>query len=375
MLPLANRPMMEHLVLAARDAGVSKFIFVVGYGEREIRKYFSDGSEWGIQIEYASQRHQHGTADAVKAAEDLVSGPFLVMNGDMVLRQEDIIDLCRKMAPCMSISTTDHPGDFGVVRLENGNVTALEEKSPQPKSNLINAGAYLFNPEIFRYIDNVRPSSRGELELTDALSVLIGEKRLRAHTLSYWMDVGYPWDMLDANATLMESLISENKGIIEDGVYLNGAVKVGEGSIIKSGTYIEGPCIIGKNCRIGPHTYIRGATSIGDKCHIGHSSEIKNSIIMHETKIPHFNYIGDSIIGAGCNFGAGTKVANLRHDHAHVKVCGKDTRRKKFGAVIGDNVQFGINCSINVGTMIGSNALFAPGSTIEGCIGENGIIR
>jgi bifunctional UDP-N-acetylglucosamine pyrophosphorylase/glucosamine-1-phosphate N-acetyltransferase len=96
---------------------------------------------------------------------------------------------------------------------------------------------------------------------------------------------------------------------------------------------------------------------------------------MNGTKVPHFNYIGDSIIGSGCNFGAGTKLANLRHDHENVKVCGKDTRRKKFGVVIGDDVQFGINCSINVGSMIGSGAQFAPNSSIEGCIGDKATIR
>jgi bifunctional UDP-N-acetylglucosamine pyrophosphorylase/glucosamine-1-phosphate N-acetyltransferase len=96
---------------------------------------------------------------------------------------------------------------------------------------------------------------------------------------------------------------------------------------------------------------------------------------MSGTKVPHFNYIGDSIIGSDCNFGAGTKIANLRHDHANVMVGGKDTRKKKFGAITGDGVQFGINCSINVGTMIGSNARFTPNSYIEGCIGENAIIR
>ena len=189
------------------------------------------------------------------------------------------------------------------------------------------------------------------------------------------MDVGNPWDMLDANLTLMGNLSPDIKGTVEEGVTLHGTVIVGEGSVVKSGTYIEGPCIIGKNCRIGPHAYIRGATSIGDDCHIGHCSELKNSIIMNGTKIPHFNYIGDSIIGTECNFGAGTKIANLRHDHANIRVCGKDTRRKKFGAVIGDGVQFGINCSINVGTIIGSNARFAPNSYVAGCIGENAIIR
>lgn len=375
MLPLANRPMMEHLVLAAREAGISDFVFVVGYGEREIRRHFGDGSSLDINIDYAPQRHQHGTADAVRAARDLVGDQFLVMNGDMILKREDIAGLSQKPAPCMSTCTTDHPQDFGVVLEEGGMIISLEEKSQQPQSNLINAGAYLFSSDIFSLIDQVQQSPRGELELTDALAELIAQKRLHSHTLSSWMDVGYPWDMLDANVTLMGGLDSVCKGTVEKDVYLNGTVIVDEGSVIKSGTYIEGPCIIGKNCRIGPHAFIRGATSIGDDCHVGHCTEIKNSIIMSGTKIPHFNYIGDSVIGSGCNFGAGTKLANLRHDHASVKVCGKNTRRKKFGAVIGDGVQFGINCSINVGTMIGSNAQFGPHSYIHGCIGDNAIIR
>jgi bifunctional UDP-N-acetylglucosamine pyrophosphorylase/glucosamine-1-phosphate N-acetyltransferase len=366
---------MEHLVLATRDTGIKDFIFVVGYGEREIRKHFGDGSAFGINVTYAPQRHQNGTADAVRSVRDLVTGPFLLMNGDMILKSEDIAEFCRRKTPCMGISTTDHPGDYGVVLVDGDRVTSLEEKSKQPKSNLINAGAYLFSPDIFDRVDKVKPSSRGELELTDALAGLIEERRLGAYRLSYWMDVGYPWDMLDANTTLLEQIPAGNAGTVEEGVTIHGPVVIGEGSIDRAGSYIEGHCIIGKNCRIGPHAYIRGSTSIGDDCHIGHCTEIKNSIIMAGTKIPHFNYLGDSVIGSNCNFGAGTKGANLRLDHANVRVCGKDTRKKKFGAVIGDNVQFGINCSINVGAMIGSNAQFAPDSIIEGCIGENAIIR
>jgi bifunctional UDP-N-acetylglucosamine pyrophosphorylase/glucosamine-1-phosphate N-acetyltransferase len=375
MLPLANKPMLEHLVLAAKDAGIIDFVFVVGYGEREIRRHFGDGSTFGITITYAPQRLQMGTADALRAAKDLVSKKFLVLNGDMIVTSEDLKNLIRCQTPCMSISSTDHPSDFGVVMVEDGKVTALEEKTKTPKSNLINAGAYLFDTEIFELVDRVNPSSRGEFELTDALNVFIGEKRLSGYKLSTWMDVGHPWDILDANATLMANLKSKNQGTVEDGVTLSGTVLIGEGSVIKSGTYIEGPCIIGKNCRIGPHAFIRGATSIGDDCHIGHCSELKNSVVMNGTKIPHFNYVGDSVIGSRCNFGAGTKIANLRHDHANVKVCGTDTRKKKFGAVIGDEVQFGINCSINVGTMIGSSTNFAPGSCIEGCFGENSSLR
>lgn len=375
MLPLANRPMVEHLVLAARDAGIKDFIVVVGYGEREIRRHFGDGSEFGINVTYVTQPKQHGTADAVRSVRDLVTEPFLLMNGDMILKSADIAEFCKCKPPCMGISTTDHPEDYGVVLVEGDRIISLEEKSTHPKSTRINAGAYLFSLEIFDYIDRVKPSARGELELTDALAGLISERKLGSYNLSYWMDVGHPWDMLDANATLMNQIIGRNAGTLEEGTTIHGSVVISEGSIIRSGTYIEGPCIIGKNCRIGPHAYIRGSTSIGNDCHIGHCTEIKNSIIMPGTKIPHFNYLGDSVIGSNCNFGAGTKGANLRNDHANVRICGKDTRRKKFGAVIGDNVQFGINCSINVGTVIGSNAQFAPNSFIHGCIGENAVIQ
>jgi bifunctional UDP-N-acetylglucosamine pyrophosphorylase/glucosamine-1-phosphate N-acetyltransferase len=375
MLPLANRPMMEHLVIAARDAGITDFVFVVGYGEREIRRHFGDGSRLGIRIRYAPQRQQKGTADALNAAFGSVENKFLLLNGDMILQSPDIRELCNHESPCMGTSITSHPEDYGVVLVDGGRVTSLEEKSTRAKSAMINAGAYIFDQDIFKRIEAIQPSPRGEFELTDALGEYIRDKKLKACPFSTWMDVGHPWDMLDANALLLASIVSKNDGVIEKDVHSSGPVIIGNDSVVKSGTYIEGPCVIGSNCRIGPHAYIRGATAIGDGCHIGHCTELKNSIIMPDTKIPHFNYIGDSIIGSGCNFGAGTKIANLRHDHATIRVGGRDSRRKKFGAIIADGVQFGINCSVNVGAVIGTGAKFAPNSYIEGIIGENSYIR
>lgn len=375
MLPLANRPMLEHLVTATRDAGVTNFVFVVGYGEREIRNYFGDGSSWDITIRYVRQSHQKGTADAVAAAKGLVSGMFLLLNGDMILKSPDIKGLISKKPPCMAIYHSDHPEDYGVVLVEGDVVIELEEKSVHSGGKMINAGAYLLGPEIFDAASAVALSSRGELELTEALLLDIKARRLTAHSLSSWMDVGHPWDLLDANETLLFESAPFQKGTVESGVSIKGPVTIGEGSVVLAGTCIEGPCAIGRDCRIGPHAYIRGATSIGDRCHIGHCTEVKNSIVMADSKIPHFNYLGDSIVGTGCNFGAGTKVANLRHDHDTIKVCGRDSRRKKFGAIIGDNVQFGINCSVNVGTVIGSDVLIAPHSLVEGCIMEHSRIR
>ncbi len=375
MLPLANRPMVGHLLGAARDAGISDFIFVVGYQEQEVREYFRDGTQFGVKIRYATQRYQKGTADALRAAEDLITGPFLVLNGDMVTKKEDIEGILQKKPPCVGVFRSDHPKDYGVIMMEGDQITGLEEKSDWPKSTLINAGMYLLSPGIFDLLKGVTSSPRGEYEITDALLHYIAQHDLNAYPLSSWLDVGYPWDLLDANAGLLDSIEPDVEGIMEEGVQIRGKVSIGKGTVVKSGTYIEGPCLIGEDCTIGPHAFIRGATTIGDGCHIGHSTEIKNSVVMKNTKIPHFNYLGDTIVGSGCNFGAGTKVANLRHDRGNVKIRGIDTRRVKMGAVIGDDVRFGINCSINVGTVIGSRVSVAPHCLVEGWIDEETRVR
>jgi len=375
MLPVANRPMIEYLIIAARECGITDFVLVVGYGEKEIRTYFGDGSSRGVSIHYVTQRQQLGTADAVRAAEPLIRERFLLMNGDMILKGGDIEAICARGAPCMGIFPSTRPEQFGVVTVDGDRVTGLVEKSSKPPSNLINAGVYLFDEDIFAVLSELTLSERGEYELTDALFKYIEDGRLIAHRLAFWLDIGAPWNLLDANEAMMKDLSYAVLGEIEEGVFISGPISLGRGSVIKSGTYIEGPCTIGEDCRIGPHAYLRGSTAIGDGCHIGHSTEIKNSVILPGTKIPHFNYIGDSVIGSGCNFGAGTKIANLRHDHNIIKVGGYNSGRKKFGAVIGDNVQFGINCSVNVGCVVGSGVKVAPHQHVNGTIADNTTIQ
>ncbi|MDH7509818.1 MAG: sugar phosphate nucleotidyltransferase [Methanolinea sp.] len=375
MLPLANRPMLEHLVVAARDAGITEFLLVVGYREEEVRRFFGDGSSLGVTIEYVVQRQQRGTADALATAGEWVRGGFILMNGDMVLSSGDIRRVIDAGPACLGVAPSDHPEDYGVVQVEGESVSGLQEKSRQPAGNLVNAGIYHFGEDIFPIIEGVGLSPRGERELTDALSVLIAGKALRAVRVGSWLDVGFPWDLLSANEKMMENIPPAILGTVEDGAVLKGTVQVGEGSVVRAGSYIEGPCIIGKDCRIGPHAYIRGATTVGDGCHIGHATEVKNSIILPGTNLPHFNYLGDSVVGSGCNFGAGTKVANLRHDRAEIRVGGHPTMRRKFGAIIGDGALFGINCSINVGSVIGGGAAIGPHCLVEGYIAPGTKVR
>jgi UDP-N-acetylglucosamine diphosphorylase/glucosamine-1-phosphate N-acetyltransferase len=369
MLPIANKPILEHLIIEVVNAGISDFIFIVGYHDEQVRDYFGDGGKWGIRIEYVTQRKRLGTADAVKMVKSLVSGNFLVMNGDVVARKEDIIKLAGNSDNTIAIVAMEDTHGLGVVKVDKKSVVRIYEKVEKPPSNMANAGIYLFTPEIFKAVAKTQRSLRGEYEITDSIQLLIKwGYNVGYHEIGYWLDLSYPWDLLTANEDLLNGNEAKNLGVFEDNVVIKGAVHIGENSIIRSGCYIVGPVMIGQGCDIGPNCYIRPFTSVGDGCRIGAAVEVKNSIIMKGTKIPHHSYLGDSVIGEGCNFGSGTKIANLRMDKRNILVSGMDTKRRKLGAIIGDGVETGVNASINVGSIIGNNAIIGPGAVVSGII-------
>jgi bifunctional UDP-N-acetylglucosamine pyrophosphorylase/glucosamine-1-phosphate N-acetyltransferase len=180
-----------------------------------------------------------------------------------------------------------------------------------------------------------------------------------------------PWEALK----LLDKLVLEKediKGHIETGVKWDVPIILGKGSVIKFPTRIEGPVIIGENTIIGPYAYLRGPVIIGSDCKIG-SSEIKNSIIMDDSFVAHFNYVGDSIIGKKCNLGAGTKLANMRFDGEIIKVAtGKDnvssTGMRKLGAILESNAQTGCNSVLNPGTYVAKKGKVLPGAVVSGYI-------
>jgi len=369
MLPIANKPILEHLLVEASQAGIREFIFIVGYCDEQVRGYFGKGEKWGVNIVYCNQRKQLGTADALKMAEGLVDGNFLVMNGDVIVNQKDIKSLAGKSDNTISVIEVGDTTDLGMVELSKDRVARIYEKVKKPPSRTANAGLYLFTPEIFNAISMTSKSPRGEYEITDSLQLMIDKgHHVSYQKIDYWLDLSYPWNLLTANESLLAGIESENLGEVEENVVIKEVVSIGKNTVVRSGSYIVGPVIIGQNCEIGPNCYIRPYTTIGDSCHIGNAVEVKSSIIMRGSKIPHHNYVGDSIIGEECNFGAGTKVANLRLDEKEIWAGGINTRRRKLGAIIGDRVETGINASINVGSIIGNNTLIGPGAIVSGVI-------
>jgi UDP-N-acetylglucosamine diphosphorylase/glucosamine-1-phosphate N-acetyltransferase len=369
MLPIANKPIMEHLLIAVEQSGIRDFIFIVGYQDDRVRDYFGNGDKWGVNISYRLQRCPMGTADALRLTEGLVDDCFLVLNGDIIVDCSDIKSLVSRGCTSLSVKEVKNTVGLGVVEIADGYVTRLHEKSVSPPTNLANTGVYLFTRSIFEAISRTPKSQRGEYELPQSIQLLIdGGEKVACHPINSWLDVSYPWDLLGLNGHLLSNLVMDNHGIVEENAVIRGVCCIGEGSRIRSGSYIVGPVIIGNHCDVGPNCYIRPSTSIGDNCHIGAAVEVKNSIIMNGSKVPHHNYVGDSIIGEHCNLGAGTKIANLRFDETNVIINGIDTSLRKFGAVLGDNVESGINASINIGTVIGNNTHIGPGAIASGVI-------
>jgi UDP-N-acetylglucosamine diphosphorylase/glucosamine-1-phosphate N-acetyltransferase len=373
MLPIAGKPLIEHLLEEVKEVGINDFIFVVGYHDETIRDYFGKGEKWDVNIQYVMQKTQLGTADALRRTEGLVEDKFLMLNGDTIVSTDDIGRVITEdVNITLGVIEVRNPEDYGVVETEGERITKIHEKMRKPPSNLINAGVYLLDENIFKALSKTAKSKRGELELTDSLQLLIEDGNdIFWKRIEHWIDVSYPWDLLAVNELLIGGISPVNKGELEENVWIKGKVSIGKGTVIKSGSYIEGPVVIGENCEIGPNSYIRANTSIGAKCHIGNAVEIKNSIVMDGTKISHLSYVGDSVIGCRCNLGAGTKIANLRFDDAPVKAKGLDTGRRKFGVIISDGVKTGINACIDAGTVIGNNTLIGPGAFASGYIEEN----
>jgi bifunctional UDP-N-acetylglucosamine pyrophosphorylase/glucosamine-1-phosphate N-acetyltransferase len=293
----------------------------------------------------------------------------LLFSSEAVERVQSLF-VNEKPVAAMALVPVDNPESYGIIQVnKNHRVVGVTEKPSREKapSNLANAGLYAFSSEIFDAIRKIKPSARGELELTDALSLLIQRKAaVLASEISKsdWIDIGRPWDLLEANSWALKRMIHKAVGEIEEGAHVLGPVTIAETARIRSGAYIEGPSLIDEGSDIGPNCYIRPCTSIGKKVRIGNAVEVKNSIVMDGTHIGHLSYVGDSILGERCNLGAGTITANYRLDSGTVKMMIKDTLvdsgRRKLGAILGDEVKTGINALTMPGVKIGVKSRIGP---------------
>ena len=380
LIRVGGKPILEHCLDSLVAVGIDEAVIVVHYMAEAIRRYFGDGKRFRLKIEYAEQRAALGTGDAVKVVEPFMNEDFLLVNGDLIFAPKtvrEVIELHQKERPVATLAVVpvDKPENYGIVELENEKrVKRILEKPKREEapSNLANAGIYVLSPEIFAKLKETSASARGEFEIPDALSLMIGEnKTVIAAKISSqdWLDIGRPWDLLEANRWALDRKKHKVYGTVEEGAHLIGPVTVAKNARIRSGAYIEGPVFIDEWGDIGPNCYIRSHTSIGKRVRIGNSCEMKNSIVMDGTHIGHLSYVGDSVLGENCNFGAGTITANYRLDEGTVKMIVKEqvvnSERRKLGAILGDNVKTGINALLMPGIKVGNDSWIGPNVVVQ----------
>jgi glucose-1-phosphate thymidylyltransferase len=302
LVPIANKPILFYGLEAVRDAGIVDVGIVVGDTAEAVKRVVGDGSRFDLRIDYIRQEAPLGLAHAVKISRDYLRGePFVMYLGDNLLKngiRAFVEEFDRGSADAqILLARVDNPGEFGVAELAEGRVIGLEEKPKQPKSEYALVGVYMFNEKIFEAVDNIRPSWRNELEITDAIQYLIDRGLVvRSHVVEgWWKDTGKLEDILEANHMILQEfgtvLESEPDGDSE----IHGAVNLAKHVTIQ-GSVLRGPCVIGEGARI-IDAYVGPFTSVGPNTEIVRS-EVENSIILEECAIRDIgSRISNSLIG------------------------------------------------------------------------------
>jgi len=349
MLPVANKPLLEYVFDACKKSGIDEIIAVVGYKKEVIMEHFKDYRN--IKITYVTQDRQLGTAHALLQAKKHIKNAFIVIAGDNIIDAGSITRLIKDPSEySLLIKEHPHPSKYGVVFVENKNISRIVEKPKEDIGRYISTGIYKLPHSVF--IDIERCTSEGAHALSSIIQSLI-EKGKHINTLlaKSWMDIVYPWDLITVNETMIQTTHEYTSGTIEKGVTIKGPVCIGKDTKIYAGCYIVGPAIIGDSCEIGPHTCIFPSTSIGNNTVVQPFSEIRSSVIMDDVHIASSAHISHSIIGKGCIIGdnfstiAGKTVIEIDNEFKKLE--------KPIGTMMGEDCSIESHVVVEPGKIIG----------------------
>ena len=330
LVPVANKPVLFRVIEAIRDAGIDEIGIVIGDTGPEVRAAVGDGKRWGVRIEYIPQDEPLGLAHAVKIARDFIGDDrFVMFLGDNCI-QGGISTLIEQFGRSsynaqIVLKRVANPQQYGVAELdEQGRIVRLTEKPRNPRSDLALVGIYMFDPSIWQAVEAIKPSWRGELEITDAIQWLVEHERQvfpYVHE-GWWIDTGKKDDMLEANRLILEEMSASNDGYVDRDSQLIGKVIIEKGAEIINST-IRGPAIIGENTRI-VNTYVGPFTSIYHDCLV-ESSEIEHSIVLENCSIRELpSRLEDSLIGR------------------HVEINRSPFKPRAYRLVLGDHSTVGV---------------------------------
>ena len=322
LVPVANKPILFYGLEALVASGIREIGIVVGDTHQEIRDAVGDGARWNAAVTYIPQSAPLGLAHAVLTAEPFLRGrPFVMYLGDNLIRDPlaPLVARFRAELPAAQIllARVPNPQDFGVAELRDGRVVRLQEKPARPPSDLALVGIYMFDDHVFDAARAIRPSARGELEITDAIQRLIDEGRdVRPHVITgWWKDTGKLGDLLEANRLVLDTLEPRITGTVEDSEITGRVVIEAEAKVVRS--HVRGPAIIGRGAVL-EDAYVGPFTSIGDGV-VLRASEVEHSIILEGSAVTDVgSRIESSLLGR------------------HVRVYRADTKPRAYGLMLGD---------------------------------------
>lgn len=330
LVPVANKPILFYAIEAMKEAGIEEIGIIIGETGPEVREAVGNGSRWGVKITYLPQEAPLGLAHAVKISEDFMEGDSFVMYlGDNLIRGglKGFVDEFNTKKPDAQIllAKVPNPSQFGVAVLnDKGQVVNLEEKPKNPKSDLALVGVYLFSPKIFPAVHAIKPSPRGELEITDAIQYLIDQgQQVLPHVITgWWKDTGKLSDMLEANRIMLDDLATDIQGELVGDCQIQGRVVLAKGARLEN-CIVRGPAIIGEGCKLS-HTFVGPYTAIDRDVTIT-NAEVEHSIILAGSSITDLNgRIVDSLLGK------------------NVEVTRSEQKPKAYRLMLGDNSQVSI---------------------------------
>ncbi|MFB6179006.1 MAG: glucose-1-phosphate thymidylyltransferase [Halorientalis sp.] len=312
LVPVANKPVLEYAIEDLKAAGITDIGVVLGNkGRKDIQRLLGDGSDYGVDITYIVQGDPLGLAHAAGTAREFVGDDDFVMYlGDNILKQ-GITEMVESFQAGnydagIALQRVDNPRQFGIADVrDDGTVVDLVEKPDDPPSNLALIGIYVFSPAVFDVIEELEPSWRGELEITDALHRLLEDGRgIDSHLVEgWWKDTGKPADILDANRLVLDEITPAIDGTVERGADVTGAVDLAANATISSGAVVRGPVSIAADTTIETDTYVGPYTSIGPNTTVA-NAHVENSVIIGDSNISTNEKIVDSLIGGGTSIGS-----------------------------------------------------------------------
>lgn len=328
LVPVANKPVLFYAIEAMAAAGIRDIGIIVGDTHAEIKAAVKDGSRWGVDVTYIQQEAPLGLAHGVKIAKNFLSDEsFVMFLGDNLIKDgiTSLVEEFKDNSPNAQIllAKVKDPHMFGVAELNGGKVKRLVEKPKHPASDLALVGVYMFDKCIWEAIDSIKPSARGELEITDALQYLIDKKYdVQPHIIDgWWKDTGKLEDMLEANRIILEGMSSRCAGRVDKNSRLIGRVIIESGAEVTNST-IRGPVIIGADSRV-TNSFIGPFTSIYFNVLV-ENSEIEHSIILEKSIIKDIFRLEDSLVGK------------------NVEVYRSSVKPKAYRLMLGDNSRVGL---------------------------------